>query len=244
MEAFLERKELFHEGKAKRLYLTDDPHYLLMEFKDDITAFDGDKKSEFPRKGEFNNQTSAFLFNYLESYHIPTHFVQAVSDSAMLVRNLKMIPIEVVVRNIATGSLVKRYGVEDGMTLSYPIIELFLKDDSRHDPMINETHAYAFGHCTPEQMRTIVRIASKVNAVLKSFFDRRGLTLVDFKLEFGYGEGEIFLADEISGDSCRIWDKKTGKKLDKDRFRHDLGDIESSYEELMFRVLNKEHKPD
>ena len=235
----MERKELLHEGKAKRLYSTDDSRYLLMEFKDDISAFDGDKKGILERKGEFNNQISAFIFNYLESYHIPTHFVQAVSANEMLVENLKMVPIEVVVRNISTGSLVKRYGVEDGKALSYPIIELFLKDDARHDPMINETHAYAFGYCKPDQMRTMLRVASKVNAVLKSFFNRRGLILVDFKLEFGHREGEIILADEISGDSCRIWDKKTGKKLDKDRFRHDMGEVKSAYEELMRRVINK-----
>jgi phosphoribosylaminoimidazole-succinocarboxamide synthase len=236
----LERKELLHEGKAKRVYLTDDARYLLIEFKDEMTAFDGLKKGSFPRKGEFNNQTSAFLFEYLESYHIPTHFVQAVSANEMLVKKLNMIPMEVVMRNIATGSLVKRYGIEEGKVLDYPIFELYLKDDTRHDPMINETHAYAFGFCTPEQMRTISRITSKVNAVLKSFFERRELILVDFKLEFGKHENDIILGDEISADSCRIWDKKSGKKLDKDRFRQDLEGVESSYEELMLRVLGKE----
>ncbi|MBC8277397.1 MAG: phosphoribosylaminoimidazolesuccinocarboxamide synthase [FCB group bacterium] len=233
----MERLELLHEGKAKRVFKTDNPRYLLMEFKDDISAFDGDKKSEFTRKGEFNNRMSAHLFEYLESYHVPTHFVQSVSATEMLVKNLEMIPIEMVMRNISTGSLVKRYGYKDGVELTYPVMEQFLKDDSRHDPMINETHAYAFGLCTPDQMRTMQRITSKVNAVLRSFFDRRGLILVDFKLEFGHAEGDIFLADEISGDSCRIWDKKTGKKLDKDRFRNDLGDVENAYEELMNRVL-------
>jgi phosphoribosylaminoimidazole-succinocarboxamide synthase len=236
--SLLEKKELLYEGKAKKVFLTDDPKYYLIEFKDDISAFDGDKKSRFQKKGEINNRISAFLFEYLENYNIPTQFVQIVSPESMLVKKLEMIPIEVVVRNISTGSLVRRYGYEDGKILDYPIVELFLKDDSRHDPMINETHAYAFGLCAPEQMRTMTRIASKVNAVFKSFFDRRGMILVDFKIEFGHSEGEIYLGDEISGDSCRIWDKKTGKKLDKDRFRHDLGDVEGSYSELMNRILN------
>jgi len=234
----LEKRELLHEGKAKRVFKTDNPRFLLMEFKDDISAFDGVKKAQLSRKGEFNNRVSTFLFEYLEGYSVPTHFVQSVSATEMLVKNLQMIPIEVVMRNISTGSLVKRYGYEEGKELSYPVFELFLKDDSRHDPMMNETHAYAFGIATPEQMRTIQRITSKVNAILKSFFDRRGLILVDFKLEFGHHEGVVYLADEISADSCRIWDKKTGKKLDKDRFRHDLGDVESAYEELMGRVIN------
>jgi phosphoribosylaminoimidazole-succinocarboxamide synthase len=166
--------------------------------------------------------------------------VQAVSNNEMLVKKLQMIPIEVVMRNIASGSLVKRYGVEDGITLKYPVFELYLKDDARHDPMINETHCFAFGMCTPEEMRAINRITSKINAVLKSFFERRDLLLVDFKVEYGRGEGGIFLADEISADSCRIWDMKTSKKLDKDRFRQDLGDVEKAYEELMVRILSKE----
>lgn len=234
----MEQKEMLYEGKAKKVYLTDDSRYLLLEFKDDLSAFDGAKKSKFERKGEINNQISAFLFEYLESFHISTQFVQAVSANSMLVKKLKMIPVEFVVRNIATGSLCKRYPVEDGKILDYPIQELFLKDDSRHDPLMNETHAYAFGLCTPDQMRAMSRIGSKVNAVLKSFFDRRGLILVDFKLEFGVYENDIYVGDEISGDTCRIWDKKTMEKLDKDRFRHDLGGIEKSYEELMNRILN------
>lgn len=235
----MEKKELLYEGKAKKVYLTDDDRYLLCEFKDDISAFDGAKKSQFEGKGAINNQISAFLFEYLESYHISTHFVQAVSPSSMLVSKLKMIPLEFVVRNIATGSLTKRYPIEESEVLNYPIQEIYLKDDSRHDPMMNETHAYAFGLCSPEQMRTMSRIASKVNAVLKSFFDRRGMILIDFKLEFGTHEGEIYLGDEISGDTCRIWDKKTGKKLDKDRFRHDMGEVEKSYQELMQRILSQ-----
>lgn len=233
----MDKKELLHEGKAKRIFKTDNSRFLLMEFKDDISAFDGDKKSQFTRKGEFNNRISTFLFEYLEGYNVPTHFVQSVSKTEMLVKNLSMIPIEVVMRNISTGSLVRRYGYEDGKELSYPIMELFLKDDSRHDPMINETHCYAFGFCSPGQMRTIQRITAKVNAVLKSFFDRRGLILVDFKLEFGAYGDDVFLSDEISGDSCRIWDMETKKKLDKDRFRHDMGEVENAYEELMNRII-------
>ena len=234
----MEQKELLYEGKAKKVYLTDDSRYLLLEYKDDISAFDGDKKSKFEKKGEYVNQVSAFLFEYLESFHISTQFVQAVSANSMLVKKLDMIPIEFVVRNIATGSLCKRYPIEDGKILTYPVQELYLKDDSRHDPLMNETHAYAFGLCTPDQMRAMSRIGSKVNAVLKSFFDRRGLILVDFKLEFGVYENDVYLGDEISGDTCRIWDKKTMEKLDKDRFRQDLGGVEKSYEQLMNRILN------
>ena len=234
----MEKKELLHEGKAKRIYATDDPNFVVQEFKDVISAFDGDKKSDMAGKGEFNNQISSFLFDYLRNYHIPNHFVQKISANEMLVKKLKMIPIEVVMRNIAAGSLVKRYGIKEATLLDYPIFELYLKDDSRHDPMISDSHAYAFGLCTPEQMRTINRITSKVNAVLKSLFDRRGLVLVDFKLEFGRKGKEIFLADEISPDTCRIWDKKTRKKLDKDRFRFDMDEVESSYRELMVRIMN------
>lgn len=235
----MEKKELLYEGKAKRLYTTDKENLLIQEFKDDATAFDGAKKGKIPHKGEINNSISSFLFEYLDSYHIPTHFVRKLSATEMLVKQLTIIPIEVVIRNVATGSLTRRYEIPEGTVLEYPILEHYLKNDKLGDPLINEYHAYAFGLATPEEMRSISRVASKVNAILKSFFDRRGLILVDFKLEFGKFNDGIMLGDEISPDTCRIWDKKTNKKLDKDRFRHDLGGVEKAYRELEERVLSR-----
>ena len=235
----MEKKELLYEGKAKRLYATDNNSLIIQEFKDDATAFNGAKKGKIPNKGEINNNISSFLFEYLDSYHIPTHFVRKLNATEMLVKKLTIIPIEVVVRNVATGSLTRRYGTPEGTVLEYPILEHYMKNDKLGDPLINEFHAYAFGLATPEEMRAISRVASKVNAILKSFFDRRGLTLVDFKLEFGKFNDSILLGDEISPDTCRIWDKKTNKKLDKDRFRHDLGGVEKAYRELEERLLNR-----
>jgi phosphoribosylaminoimidazole-succinocarboxamide synthase len=235
----VEKQELLYEGKAKRLYKTDKEGLLVQEFKDDATAFDGAKKGKVPHKGEINNSISSFLFEYLDSYHIPTHFVRKLSLTEMLIKHLEIIQVEAVMRNVATGSLTRRYNIAEGTVLDFPIMEFYLKNDELGDPLINEHHAYAFGLATPEEMRAITRVSSKVNAILKSFLDRRGLTLVDFKLEFGrYNEG-IMLGDEISPDTCRIWDKKTNKKLDKDRFRHDLGGVEKAYRELEDRLLNR-----
>jgi phosphoribosylaminoimidazole-succinocarboxamide synthase len=234
----LQKKELLYEGKAKKLYLTTDEGLLIQEFKDDATAFDGAKKGTIAHKGEINNDISAFLFEYLENYHIPTHFIEKLSANEMLVKKLDIIPIEIVMRNVAAGSLCTRYNIPEGTVMEYPILEHYLKDDKLHDPMINEYHAYAFGHANPEEMRAIGRIACKVNAILKSFFDRRNLILVDFKMEFGRRGNELFLGDEISPDTCRVWDKKTHKKLDKDRFRHDMGGVEKAYSELRDRIIN------
>ena len=232
----MEKKELLYEGKAKKLYLTDNPDQLIQEFKDDATAFDGKKKGKIKGKGAINCQISSFLFKYLDSYHVPNHFIEKISDNEMLVKRVEIIPIEVVMRNIASGSLTKRFGIKEGKVLEYPILEHYLKDDKRHDPFINEHHAYAFNYATPDEMKTIERISSKVNAILKSFFQRRGIKLVDFKLEFGRFKGKILLADEISPDTCRFWDAETNKKLDKDRFRQDLGEIEEAYQEILNRV--------
>lgn len=234
----LEKKELLYEGKAKKIFLTSDEGVVIQQFKDDATAFDGQKKGSIQRKGEINNSISSFLFEYLENYHIPTHFIQKLSQTEMLVKRVDIIPIEIVMRNVAAGSLSARYKIPEGTVMEYPILEHYLKDDDLHDPMINEYHAYAFGHANPEEMKAIGRIASKVNAILKSFFDRRNLLLVDFKMEFGKRGHEILLADEISPDTCRIWDKKTHKKLDKDRFRHDMGGVEKAYQELRDRIIN------
>lgn len=234
----LEKKELLYEGKAKKIFLTSDEGVVIQQFKDDATAFDGQKRGSIQRKGEINNAISSFLFEYLENYHIPTHFIQKLSPNEMLVKRVDIIPIEIVMRNVAAGSLSARYKIPEGTVMEYPILEHYLKDDDLHDPMINEYHAYAFGHANPEEMKAIGRIASKVNAILKSFFDRRNLLLVDFKMEFGKRGHEILLADEISPDTCRIWDKKTHKKLDKDRFRHDMGGVEKAYQELRDRIIN------
>lgn len=238
-EVSVKKKKKLYEGKAKIIHETDNEEYYIQEFKDDATAGDGEKKGKIKSKGSINNQISAQLFTYLESYHVPTHFVNMQSKNTMVIKKLDMIPVEVVMRNVATGSLVKRYGVEEGQKLDAPILEFFLKDDVAHDPMINEHHIISFGHANADEIKQISRYAKKINAVLKTFFERRDLILVDFKLEFGRGKaGKITLGDEISPDTCRFWDAETGKKLDKDRFRQDLGGVEEAYEEVRNRIMN------
>jgi len=234
----LEKKELLHEGKAKKLWATEEPDLVIQEFKDDATAFDGSKKSTIADKGEINCSISTILFEYLESYHVPTHFIKRQSPTEQIVKKVNIIPIEVVMRNIATGSLVKRLPFEDSKLLSYPIFELYLKDDDLGDPLINEYHAFALDLCKPEDIRVMYRLAAKVKAILKSYMERRDLMLVDFKLEFGWYKNELILADEISPDTCRIWDRKTHKKLDKDRFRFDMGGVEEAYQEVLERLSN------
>ncbi|MFQ5676969.1 MAG: phosphoribosylaminoimidazolesuccinocarboxamide synthase [bacterium] len=232
------KKKKLYEGKAKIIYETDNEDIYIQEFKDDATAGDGAKKGKIKAKGVVNNQVSAHLFNYLENYHVPTHFIKTHSDRSMYVKKLEMIPVEVVMRNIATGSLVKKYGIAEGTELEQPILEYYLKDDEKHDPMINENHIVSFGHATAEELKSIQRFTQKINAVLKSFFYRRNLMLVDFKLEFGRTKtGKICLGDEISPDTCRFWDIETNEKMDKDRFRQDLGKVEEAYEEVRQRVL-------
>ncbi len=234
----MEKKDLLYEGKAKQLFMTDDTDLLIQVFKDELSAFNGTKKGEFEGKGAICNGISTYLFEYLENYHVPTHFAKKFSATEMVVKRLEMIPIEVVVRNIATANLAKTYNLEEGAVLEYPIIEYFLKNDRLGDPMINEHHAFAMGYATPEEMRLISRVVSKVNAILKSFFDRRSLLLVDFKLEFGKHGKHLLIGDEISPDTCRIWDKKTSKKMDKDRFRFDMGGVDKVYQELLDRIIS------
>ena len=235
----MEKKELIREGKAKKLYSTEEETLIIQEFKDDATAFNAAKKGTIKGKGEINCTLSAIFFEYLQSYHVPTHFVKVSAPNDMIIKKVNIIPIEAVMRNVASGSLVKRLGLKDGKTLDYPIFELYLKDDALNDPLINEYHAYALGIAKPEDIRTIYRMTAKINAILKSYLERRGLILVDFKLEFGRDEdGELILADEISPDTCRIWDKKTSKKLDKDRFRHDMGGVEEAYQEVLERITS------
>ncbi|MDP8228201.1 MAG: phosphoribosylaminoimidazolesuccinocarboxamide synthase [Candidatus Electryoneaceae bacterium] len=234
----MKKTELLSEGKAKRLYLTEDPTILVQEFKDDATAFDGSKKGVISGKGEYNCSISSVLFEYLGSYHVPTHFLRRLSPTEMLVKRLDMLPLEAVIRNIAAGSLVKRLGITEGEQLKHPIFELYLKDDELGDPLINEYHAYSLGLANPEDIRRMFRLTAKINAILRSYFERRNLLLVDFKLEFGHDEGDLVLADEISPDTCRFWDKETKKKLDKDRCRFDLGNVEQAYEEVLDRISN------
>lgn len=239
-ETNIKKKKKYYEGKAKILYQTDNEELLIQEFKDDATAFDGTKKGKIKGKGIINNQISTYLFNYLDSYHVPTHFVKTHSDNSMIIKKLDMIPVEVVMRNMATGSLVKRYGLKEGQELEHPVLEYYLKDDQKHDPMMNEHHILAFGQASSEELKLIERYAQKINAVLKSFFYRRNILLVDFKLEFGRNKsGKIVLGDEISPDTCRFWDSQTGEKLDKDRFRHDLGNVAEAYEEVRKRIFKE-----
>lgn len=229
--------ELLHEGKAKRVYKTDNPDLYIQEFKDSATAFDGVKKDTIGGKGSINCRVSAKMFRYLEDRGIRTHFVDLLSENQMLILPVKIIKVEVLGRNIAAGSLVKRYGFEEGRRLEFPLIEFCLKDDSLHDPQMNEDHAILLGLATREELAHIKTTSLKINILLTEFFDNIGIDLVDFKLEFGRRpDGTIILADEISPDTCRLWDKKTGKKLDKDRFRFDLGDVEGAYQEILERT--------
>lgn len=236
----VKKKKKIYEGKAKILYETSNPDQLVQQFKEDATAFDGSKKGKIRNKGAINNKISAHIFRYLEGFNVPTHFIAETGEDEMVIRKMQMIPLEVVVRNIATGSLVKRIGIKEGQVLEKPVREFFLKDDAKHDPLISESDILGQGFATSEELRLISRLAAKINAVMQSFFLRRNLKLVDFKLEFGRCKNKIMVGDEISPDTCRLWDVQTGKKMDKDRFRQDLGGVEEAYEEVLRRVLKQE----
>ena len=222
----MEKKDQLYEGKAKIIYSTDDPDLHIMYFKDDATAFDGMKKGTINDKGIINNSVSTKIFEFLEENGIKTHFVEKLSEREMLVKNMDIIMVEVIPRNIIAGSLAKKMGIEEGTDLKSPILELCYKDDALHDPMINDDYVEAFGFASKEELKEMKEAAMKVNSLLSAFFDERGIILVDFKLEFGRHKGEVLLADEITPDGCRLWDKVTKEKLDKDRFRRDLGNIE------------------
>ena len=232
------KKELLHEGKAKKVFLTDNPDLVIQEFKDDATAFNNKKKGSIRNKGVVNNAISCKLFTYLQENGVATHLVEKLSDREMLCKKLEIIMVEVVTRNVAAGSLVRRYGFEEGTVLQEPIIELYLKDDDLDDPLMNDSHALALNLATEEEIATLKAEAAKINQLLRKFFADRKLTLVDFKLEFGRHNGAILLGDEISPDTCRFWDSETGEKMDKDRFRFDLGDVEEAYTEVEHRVLD------
>ncbi len=228
-------KELY-SGKAKSMHLTEDPGLLIMEFRDDTSAFDGEKIEQLDRKGMVNNLFNAFIMTNLENAGVDTHFDKLLSETESIVTNLDMIPVECVVRNIATGSLCKRLGIEDGLNLEPPTFEFFLKDDARHDPMINDYHIDSFGWATRDEVALMKRNTFQVNDILGRMFADAGMILVDFKVEFGRCDGNLVLGDEFTPDGCRVWDAETRKKLDKDRFRHGLGSVIEAYEEVALRL--------
>ena len=233
----MQKLEMIYEGKAKRVYATEDPKLLIVDYKDDATAFNGEKRGTIVGKGVINNQMSNRLMRRLEQAGVPTHFVEELSERETLVRRVEIVPLEVIVRNRSAGSFSKRYGVEEGRVFDAPTIEFSYKNDALGDPLINSSHVIALGLATPEELELIRRYAFRVNEVLCALWASRGITLVDFKLEFGrLADGTIVLADEISPDTCRLWDSATGKKLDKDRFRRDLGGVEDAYAEVMRRL--------
>lgn len=233
----MEKREQLYEGKAKKVYATDDSNLLIVDYKDDATAFNGIKKGTISGKGVINNKMSNLLMQHLEKQGIPTHFVKELSDRETLVKKVSIVPLEVIVRNIAAGSFSKRYGVEEGVVFENPTIEFSYKNDELGDPLINEYHAAALKLATEKEIEDIKKYAFKTNEVLKAFWKECGITLVDFKLEFGrVAGGSIVLADEISPDTSRLWDSETGEKLDKDRFRRDLGNVEEAYIEVMKRL--------
>ena len=232
----MKRTGSLYSGKAKSLFLTENPKLLVMEFRDDTSAFDGERIEKLDRKGMVNNRFNAFVLEKLESAGVATHFEKLLSDTESLVKCLEMIPVECVIRNIATGSLCKRYGIDDGLELDPPTFEFFLKDDARHDPLINDYHIQSFGWASPAEVEVMKKVTFRVNDVLGELFRSEGMILVDFKVEFGRFGGELLLGDEFTPDGCRLWDMETRKKLDKDRFRRGLGGVVEAYEEVAARL--------
>ncbi|MDF1557620.1 MAG: phosphoribosylaminoimidazolesuccinocarboxamide synthase [ANME-2 cluster archaeon] len=233
----MKKTDELYSGKAKTIYHTEDQNLLIMDFRDSLTAFDGEKKAEVPKKGYYNAQISKKLFELLEKRGIKTHYREMISGNEMLVDTVNIILVEVIVRNIAAGSMTRKYPFEEGQVLDEPVIVMDYKDDSRHDPMLNEDIAVALGLATREELAEIRRTALQINEILKAYMDERGLLLPDFKLEFGRRGSEIVLGDEISCDTCRLWDKVTGDSLDKDVFRFDKGDLAAAYREVARRIV-------
>ena len=234
----MKKLEQLYEGKAKKVFATENPEYVIVSYKDDATAFNGLKKGTITGKGVINNRMTNLLMQMLEKAGVKTHFVEELSDRETLVRKVSIVPLEVIVRNVSAGSFSKRYGVEEGIRFENPTIEFSYKNDELGDPLLNEYHALALKLATREEIDQIKAMAFKVNELLREFFDKCGVELIDFKIEFGrLSDGTIVLADEISPDTCRFWDKNTHEKLDKDRFRRDLGNVEDAYQEMMKRVL-------
>ena len=236
----MEKAAQLYEGKAKKVFATGDPALVIVSYKDDATAFNGEKKGTIAGKGVINNKMSNLLMQMLEQNGVPTHFVEELSDRDTVVKKVSIVPLEVIVRNISAGSFARRYGVEEGIVFEKPTFEFSYKNDALGDPLLNTSHALALELATEEEINTIRTMALKVNDLLKAYFAKRNVTLVDFKLEFGrLADGAIVLADEISPDTCRFWDSATGEKLDKDRFRRDLGGVEEAYQEMMRRLTGE-----
>lgn len=235
----MKKTEQLYEGKAKKVWATDNEDVVLVDYKDDATAFNGLKKGTIVGKGVVNNKVSNFMFKLLEEKGIKTHYIEEISDRETFVKRVTIVPIEVIVRNIAAGSLSKRLGLAEGTKLKKTVLEFSYKDDALGDPMINEYHAYAMGIATPEEIKIISDMSLKINEIMTEFFKTMNIELIDFKLEFGRFHNEIILADEISPDTCRFWDSTTGEKLDKDRFRRDLGGVEDAYQEILHRLMGK-----
>lgn len=234
----MKKLEQLYEGKAKKVYATDDPKKFIVEYKDDATAFNGEKRGTIVGKGVVNNRMSNIMFRLMEQHGIETHFIEELSERETLVKAVKIIPLEIIIRNVAAGSFSKRYGVEEGRVFKSPTLEFSLKEDSLGDPLINDSHILALEIVTPEELETIRSVTLKINDIMKEYFLSIGVRLIDFKIELGRFDGRIILADEISPDTCRFWDAKTNQKLDKDRFRRDLGDVEAAYQEMFRRVTS------
>jgi phosphoribosylaminoimidazole-succinocarboxamide synthase len=236
----MEKRQELYRGKAKTVYATDDPHRLIMHYRDDVSAFDGVKLAQLAQKGETNNRINAFVMGRLAQAGVATHFVALLTERESLVKAMKMIPVECVVRNICAGSMAKRYGIEEGTRLAEPIFEFFLKSDALHDPLVNDDHIRVLGWATAGEIARMKALTHQVNAVLKPLFAAAGIDLVDYKLEFGHPtddpDGPLVLGDEFTPDGCRLWDAKTGEKMDKDRFRRDLGSVIEHYREVARRI--------
>ena len=232
----MEKKELLYEGKAKKVYTTEDPDVLIVDYKDDATAFNGLKKGTITGKGAINNRMTNHIFKILETKGVPTHYVEELSDRETAVKKVEIVPLEVIIRNFSAGSFAKKMGMEEGIKFKQPTLEFSYKNDDLGDPFINKYYALALGLATEEEIAAIEKYAFIVNDVMREYFDSLGIELIDFKIEFGRFHGQIILADEVSPDTCRLWDKETHEKLDKDRFRRDLGNVEDAYQEVFRRL--------
>ena len=235
----LERKEQLYEGKAKKVYATNNPDYVIVDYKDDATAFNGEKKGTISGKGAINNKMTNFMFKLLEKEGVPTHLVEEISDRETIVKKVEIVPLEVIIRSVAAGSFSKKLGIEEGTPLKQPTLEFSYKNDDLGDPFINKYYALGLDLATEKEIEDITKYAFKVNEFMLKFFKEIGIDLIDFKIEFGRFHDQIILADEISPDTCRFWDSKTHEKLDKDRFRRDMGGVEEAYQEMMKRVMGE-----
>jgi phosphoribosylaminoimidazole-succinocarboxamide synthase len=235
----MKETKLLYEGKAKKVWATEDPDLVIVDYKDDATAFNGLKKGTISGKGVINNKVSNHMFKILENEGIPTHYVEQLSDRKTVVKKVSIVPLEVIVRNIAAGSLAKRLGLDEGVVMKKTVLEFCYKDDALGDPMVNEYHILAMEYATPAELKTIAEYSLKINDIMRAYLKEAGIDLIDFKLEFGRFKGKILLADEISPDTCRFWDIKTREKLDKDRFRRDLGNVEDAYKEILHRLMGE-----